>query len=75
MNLSEIRNLLREEDILLTRSLGQTFMHDQNQLRKIVGLAKLAPDVANCCAIRRMFLARPLQQMQVNGGVLRGIHK
>ena len=41
MNLSEIRNLLREEDILLTRSLGQTFMHDQNQLRKIVGLAKL----------------------------------
>jgi len=41
MNLSEIRNLLREEDIMLTRSLGQTFMHDQNQLRKIVGLAKL----------------------------------
>jgi 16S rRNA (adenine1518-N6/adenine1519-N6)-dimethyltransferase len=41
MNLSEIRNLLREENILLTRSLGQTFMHDQNQLRKIVGLAKL----------------------------------
>ena len=41
MNLSAIRNLLREEDILLTRSLGQTFMHDQNQLRKIVGLAKL----------------------------------
>ena len=41
MNLSEIRNLLREEDILLTRSLGQTFMHDQNQLHKIVGLAKL----------------------------------
>ena len=44
MNLSEIRNLLREEDIMLTRSLGQTFMHDQNQLRKIVALAKLAPD-------------------------------
>ena len=41
MNLSEIRNLLREEDIMLTKSLGQTFMHDQNQLRKIVGLAKL----------------------------------
>ena len=41
MNLSEIRNLLREEDIMLTRSLGQTFMHDQNQLRKIVDLAKL----------------------------------
>ena len=44
MNLSEIRNLLREEDIMLTKSLGQTFMHDQNQLRKIVALAKLAPD-------------------------------
>ena len=29
MNLSEIRNLLREEDIMLTKSLGQTFMHDQ----------------------------------------------
>ncbi len=41
MNLSEIRNLLREEDIMLTKSLGQTFMHDQNQLRKIVGVAKL----------------------------------
>ncbi|SVC08128.1 uncharacterized protein METZ01_LOCUS260982, partial [marine metagenome] len=26
---------------MLTKSLGQTFMHDQNQLRKIVGLAKL----------------------------------
>ena len=44
MNLSEIRNLLREEDIMLTKSLGQTFMHDQNQLRKIVGLAKLTAD-------------------------------
>jgi 16S rRNA (adenine1518-N6/adenine1519-N6)-dimethyltransferase len=43
MKLSEIRNLLREEDILLTRSLGQTFLHDQNQLRKIVALAKLTP--------------------------------
>jgi 16S rRNA (adenine1518-N6/adenine1519-N6)-dimethyltransferase len=41
MNLSEIRNILNDEDIMLTKSLGQTFMHDQNQLRKIVGLAKL----------------------------------
>jgi len=41
MNLSEIRKLLNDEDIMLTKSLGQTFMHDQNQLRKIVGLAKL----------------------------------
>ena len=41
MTLSEIRAILNDEDILLTRSLGQTFMHDQNQLRKIVGLARL----------------------------------
>ena len=42
MNLSEIRKQLNDNDILLTRSLGQTFMHDRNQLRKIVGLAKLS---------------------------------
>ena len=44
MNLTEIRNILNDEDIMLTKSLGQTFMHDQNQLRKIVGLAKLTPE-------------------------------
>ena len=43
MKLSEIRNLLREEDIQLTKSLGQTFLHDQHQLRKIIDLAKLTP--------------------------------
>ncbi|MBC8242817.1 MAG: ribosomal RNA small subunit methyltransferase A [Verrucomicrobia bacterium] len=43
MTLSEIRKLLNDKEILLTRSLGQTFMHDQNQLRKIVALARLAP--------------------------------
>jgi len=42
MNLSEIRKQLNDNDILLTRSLGQTFMHDRNQLCKIVGLAKLS---------------------------------
>ena len=31
-------------DSMLTRSLGQTFMHDQNQLRKIIALAKLTAD-------------------------------
>ena len=41
MKLSEIRNILREEDIQLTRSLGQNFLHDQHQLRKIITLAKL----------------------------------
>ena len=44
MTLSEIRNILNDEDIMLSKSLGQTFMHDQNQLRKIVALAKLAQD-------------------------------
>ncbi|MFQ3168086.1 MAG: 16S rRNA (adenine1518-N6/adenine1519-N6)-dimethyltransferase [Limisphaerales bacterium] len=44
MTLSEIRKLLNDEDIMLTRSLGQTFMHDQNQLRKIIALAKLTAD-------------------------------
>jgi len=43
VTLSEIRNFLNDKDILLTRSLGQTFMHDQNQVRKIVALARLAP--------------------------------
>ena len=43
MKLSEIRNILREEDIQLTRSLGQNFLHDQHQLRKIVALARLDP--------------------------------
>ncbi len=43
MTLSEIRAILNDEDILLTRSLGQTFMHDQNQIRKIVDLARLTP--------------------------------
>ena len=44
MTLSEIRKLLNDEDIMLTKSLGQTFMHDKNQLLKIVALAKLATD-------------------------------
>jgi 16S rRNA (adenine1518-N6/adenine1519-N6)-dimethyltransferase len=44
MTLSEIRNILNDEDIMLTKALGQTFMHDQNQLRKIVALAKLVQD-------------------------------
>ena len=44
MTLSEIRKLLNDEDIMLTKSLGQTFMHDKNQLLKIVALAKLAQD-------------------------------
>ena len=44
MKLSEIRNILREEDIQLTKSLGQNFLHDQHQLQKIVALAQIKPD-------------------------------
>jgi 16S rRNA (adenine1518-N6/adenine1519-N6)-dimethyltransferase len=41
MNLSEIRRLLSESGIRLTKSLGQNFLHDGNQLRRIVELADL----------------------------------
>ena len=41
MNLSEMRELLGARDIQLTKSLGQNFLHDQNQLRRIVAAAEL----------------------------------
>ena len=41
MNLSEMKQLLAREDIQLTRSLGQNFLHDGNQLRRIVDAAEL----------------------------------
>ena len=41
MNLSEIKRLLTERRIQLTRSLGQSFLHDGNQLRRIVKAADL----------------------------------
>ena len=37
-------SLLAKRNIQLTRSLGQNFLHDQNQLRKIVEAAELSPD-------------------------------
>lgn len=43
MKLSEMRELLDARGIRLTKSLGQNFLHDQNQLRKIAGLAELTP--------------------------------
>ena len=43
MNLTEMRSLLVRRDIQLTRSLGQNFLHDQNQLRRIVEAAELSP--------------------------------
>jgi 16S rRNA (adenine1518-N6/adenine1519-N6)-dimethyltransferase len=42
MKLSEMRELLSREGIQLTKSLGQNFLHDANQLRRIVGAAELA---------------------------------
>jgi 16S rRNA (adenine1518-N6/adenine1519-N6)-dimethyltransferase len=43
MTLTEMRSLLAKRDIQLTRSLGQNFLHDQNQLRKIVEAAEIQP--------------------------------
>jgi 16S rRNA (adenine1518-N6/adenine1519-N6)-dimethyltransferase len=42
MKLSEMRELLGAEGIQLTKSLGQNFLHDANQLRRIVDAAELA---------------------------------
>ena len=39
MNLSTIKQILAEREIRLTRSLGQNFLHDANQLAKIVSAA------------------------------------
>jgi len=41
MTLSAIKALLRKHDIQLTRSLGQSFMHDENQIGRIVDLAEV----------------------------------
>lgn len=43
MTLTEMRSLLAKRDIQLTKSLGQNFLHDGNQLRRIVDTAKLTP--------------------------------
>jgi 16S rRNA (adenine1518-N6/adenine1519-N6)-dimethyltransferase len=42
MKLSEMREVLTRRDIQLTKSLGQNFLHDANQLQKIVGAAELS---------------------------------
>jgi 16S rRNA (adenine1518-N6/adenine1519-N6)-dimethyltransferase len=41
MKLSEMRDLLAKRNIQLTKSLGQNFLHDGNQLRRIVDAAEL----------------------------------
>jgi 16S rRNA (adenine1518-N6/adenine1519-N6)-dimethyltransferase len=43
MKLSEMKRVLAAEEIQLTKSLGQNFLHDANQLRRIVELAELGP--------------------------------
>ena len=43
MNLTEMKRVLAERELKLTRSLGQNFLHDQNQVRRIVTAAKLQP--------------------------------
>ncbi len=41
MKLTEMKQVLAERDICLTKSLGQNFLHDANQLRRIVAAAEL----------------------------------
>src|SRR6185503_17392576 len=41
MKLSDMRELLARWNIRLTKSLGQNFLHDANQLRRIVAAAEL----------------------------------
>jgi 16S rRNA (adenine1518-N6/adenine1519-N6)-dimethyltransferase len=41
MTLSEIKQVLTERGIRLTKSLGQNFLHDANQVRRIVSAAHL----------------------------------
>jgi 16S rRNA (adenine1518-N6/adenine1519-N6)-dimethyltransferase len=41
MKLSEMKQVLAECDIQLTKSLGQNFLHDTNQLKRIVEKAEL----------------------------------
>jgi 16S rRNA (adenine1518-N6/adenine1519-N6)-dimethyltransferase len=43
MNLTEMREILTSRDIMLSKSLGQNFLHDGNQLRRIVEAADLRP--------------------------------
>lgn len=41
MKLSEMRQILEERNLQLTKSLGQNFLHDGNQLRRIAEAAEL----------------------------------
>ena len=43
MKLSEMKQILVARELRLTKSLGQNFLHDANQLQRIVAAAKLTP--------------------------------
>lgn len=43
MNLTQMRELLDKRHIQLTKSLGQNFLHDANQLKRIVAAGELKP--------------------------------
>jgi 16S rRNA (adenine1518-N6/adenine1519-N6)-dimethyltransferase len=43
VKLSEIKQILSGREWKLTKSLGQNFLHDQNQLRRMVDAAELGP--------------------------------
>jgi 16S rRNA (adenine1518-N6/adenine1519-N6)-dimethyltransferase len=43
VTLSEIRQVLERRGIVLTKSLGQNFLHDKNQLQRIADAAELHP--------------------------------
>jgi 16S rRNA (adenine1518-N6/adenine1519-N6)-dimethyltransferase len=43
MKLSEMRQLLSSRGIQLTKSLGQNFLHDENQLARIADRGEIAP--------------------------------
>jgi len=44
VKLNEMKQVLSEQGIQLTKSLGQNFLHDGNQLRRIVEAAKLTTE-------------------------------
>lgn len=44
MNLREMKQILAENDLWLTKSLGQNFLHDGNQLRRIVASGELTSE-------------------------------
>ncbi|MGA2176035.1 MAG: 16S rRNA (adenine(1518)-N(6)/adenine(1519)-N(6))-dimethyltransferase RsmA [Verrucomicrobiota bacterium] len=43
MKLSEMKQVLAERGWKLTKSLGQNFLHDHNQLRRMIAAAQLGP--------------------------------